>query len=102
MFDKIWSEHEVADGLLYIDLHLVHEVTSPQAFDGLRMAGRSRASSRPNARDRRPQRPHRRPEAARRSPTGSRRVQVETLERNCESSASRSTPSAPSDRESST
>src|SRR6476619_3222243 len=40
MFDKIWSDHEVADGLIYIDLHLVHEVTSPQAFDGLRLAGR--------------------------------------------------------------
>ncbi len=40
MFDKIWEAHEVADGLLYIDLHLVHEVTSPQAFDGLRLAGR--------------------------------------------------------------
>src|ERR1044072_6225084 len=38
MCDKIWGEHEVSDGLLYIDLHLVHEVTSPQAFDGLRMA----------------------------------------------------------------
>jgi 3-isopropylmalate/(R)-2-methylmalate dehydratase large subunit len=40
LFDKIWSAHEVAPGLLYIDLHLVHEVTSPQAFDGLRLAGR--------------------------------------------------------------
>ena len=40
MFDKIWKRHEVADGLIYIDLHLVHEVTSPQAFDGLRIAGR--------------------------------------------------------------
>ena len=40
LFDKIWEQHEVADGLIYIDLHLVHEVTSPQAFDGLRMAGR--------------------------------------------------------------
>jgi len=40
LFDKIWAAHEVAPGLLYIDLHLVHEVTSPQAFDGLRMAGR--------------------------------------------------------------
>ena len=40
MFDKIWDAHEVADGLIYIDLHLVHEVTSPQAFDGLRMEGR--------------------------------------------------------------
>jgi 3-isopropylmalate/(R)-2-methylmalate dehydratase large subunit len=43
--EKVWERHVVhrADGepdLLYIDLHLVHEVTSPQAFDGLRMAGR--------------------------------------------------------------
>src|SRR5690348_7051705 len=43
--EKIWDAHVVrsADGeptLLYIDMHLVHEVTSPQAFDGLRMAGR--------------------------------------------------------------
>ena len=41
LFDKIWEAHEVAHGLLYIDLHLVHEVTSPQAFDGLRLAGRT-------------------------------------------------------------
>ena len=45
LLDKIWDEHIVCvpDGrlpLLYIDLHLVHEVTSPQAFDGLRAAGR--------------------------------------------------------------
>ena len=45
MFDKIWDAHLVKEvegqpSLLYIDLHLVHEVTSPQAFDGLRMAGR--------------------------------------------------------------
>ena len=40
LFDKIWADHEVSDGLIYIDLHLVHEVTSPQAFDGLRLAGR--------------------------------------------------------------
>ncbi|HXZ40700.1 MAG TPA: 3-isopropylmalate dehydratase large subunit, partial [Terriglobales bacterium] len=45
LFDKIWDEHVVCvpSGrlpLLYIDLHLVHEVTSPQAFDGLRAAGR--------------------------------------------------------------
>ena len=44
--EKIWAEHVVrqADGepdLLYIDLHLIHEVTSPQAFDGLRLAGRT-------------------------------------------------------------
>ncbi|MET8143180.1 3-isopropylmalate dehydratase large subunit [Sphaerisporangium sp. NPDC005288] len=43
--EKVWEQHVVrrADGepdLLYIDLHLIHEVTSPQAFDGLRMAGR--------------------------------------------------------------
>jgi 3-isopropylmalate/(R)-2-methylmalate dehydratase large subunit len=40
MFEKIWDAHEVSEGLIYIDLHLVHEVTSPQAFDGLRLAGR--------------------------------------------------------------
>ena len=40
LFDKIWESHEVADGLIYIDLHLVHEVTSPQAFEGLRLEGR--------------------------------------------------------------
>jgi len=45
LYDKIWDEHLVevsADGtaLLYIDRHLVHEVTSPQAFEGLRLAGR--------------------------------------------------------------
>jgi len=45
LFEKIWDEHVVAapagqSSLLYVDLHLVHEVTSPQAFDGLRAAGR--------------------------------------------------------------
>lgn len=45
LFEKIWSRHVVANldvstVLLYIDRHLVHEVTSPQAFDGLRAAGR--------------------------------------------------------------
>jgi len=45
LFDKLWDSHKVADldgsgSLLYIDRHLVHEVTSPQAFDGLREAGR--------------------------------------------------------------
>ncbi len=45
LFDKIWDAHVVAGAdqgpeLLYIDLHLVHEVTSPQAFEGLRLAGR--------------------------------------------------------------
>ncbi len=41
MFEKIWEAHEVREELIYIDLHLVHEVTSPQAFEGLRMTGRS-------------------------------------------------------------
>jgi 3-isopropylmalate/(R)-2-methylmalate dehydratase large subunit len=40
LFDKIWATHEVAPSLLFIDLHLIHEVTSPQAFEGLRLAGR--------------------------------------------------------------
>ena len=47
--------------LLYIDLHLVHEVTSPQAFDGLRLAGRRRPPSRSHRRDDGPQRADRRP-----------------------------------------
>src|SRR6266571_7309050 len=45
LFEKLWDAHIVREftgqpTLLYIDLHLVHEVTSPQAFDGLRTAGR--------------------------------------------------------------
>jgi 3-isopropylmalate/(R)-2-methylmalate dehydratase large subunit len=40
MLDKVWADHEVGDELLYVDLHLVHEVTSAQAFEGLRLAGR--------------------------------------------------------------
>lgn len=45
LFDKLWANHVVREAsgeptLLYIDLHLIHEVTSPQAFDGLRVAGR--------------------------------------------------------------
>ena len=84
LFDKIWAAHEVAPGLIYIDLHLVHEVTSPQAFDGLRLAGRP---------VRRPDRTlatadHNVPTDG--TPVAARirdelsRVQVETLERNCE------------------
>ena len=83
LFDKLWSAHEVAPDLIYIDLHLVHEVTSPQAFDALRMAGRP---------VRRPDRTlatadHNVPTDG--TPVASRirdelsRVQVETLERNC-------------------
>ena len=46
LFDKIWEAHVVAEqpgepSLLYVDLHLVHEVTSPQAFSGLRARGLS-------------------------------------------------------------
>ncbi|MGH2888992.1 MAG: 3-isopropylmalate dehydratase large subunit [Solirubrobacteraceae bacterium] len=84
LFEKIWEAHEVASGLLYIDLHLVHEVTSPQAFDGLRLAGRT---------VRRPDRTlatadHNVPTDG--TPLAARikdelsRVQVQTLERNCE------------------
>ena len=45
MFEKVWQQHVVAEpegepALLYVDLQLVHEVTSPQAFDGLRLTGR--------------------------------------------------------------
>jgi 3-isopropylmalate/(R)-2-methylmalate dehydratase large subunit len=83
LFDKLWSAHEVAPGLIFIDLHLVHEVTSPQAFDGLRLAGRKL---------RRPDRTlatadHNVPTDG--TPVAARiadelsRVQVETLERNC-------------------
>ena len=45
MFEKIWNSHlvyeESENSIVYIDRHLVHEVTSPQAFDGLRMSSRS-------------------------------------------------------------
>ena len=86
LFDKIWESHLVDqqdDGtcLLYIDRHLVHEVTSPQAFEGLRQSGR----------------PVRRPDATlavpdHNVPTTDRsqriaeeqsRIQVETLQQNC-------------------
>jgi 3-isopropylmalate/(R)-2-methylmalate dehydratase large subunit len=81
--EKIWEAHEVAPGLLYIDLHLVHEVTSPQAFDGLRLAGR---------RVRRPDRTlatadHNTPTDGTPNAAAIKeelsRVQVQTLERNC-------------------
>src|ERR687883_766999 len=86
LFDKIWDQHEVAPGLLYIDLHLVHEVTSPQAFESLRLTGRT---------VRRPDRTL--ATADHNVPTDPRertaldaiadvlsRTQVEALERNCE------------------
>src|SRR4051794_6180728 len=84
MFEKIWEAHEVSEGLIYIDLHLVHEVTSPQAFDGLRLAGRPvrRADKTLATAD------HNTPTdgtmAARLIADQLSRVQVETLERNCE------------------
>jgi 3-isopropylmalate/(R)-2-methylmalate dehydratase large subunit len=83
LFEKIWEAHQVAPGLLYIDLHLVHEVTSPQAFDGLRLAGR---------RVRRPERTlatadHNTPTDGTPNAAAIKeqlsRVQVQTLERNC-------------------
>jgi 3-isopropylmalate/(R)-2-methylmalate dehydratase large subunit len=83
LFDKIWDAHEVAEGLLYVDLHLVHEVTSPQAFESLRLSGR---------RVRRPDRTlatadHNVPTdgstVAAQIADRLSRVQVETLERNC-------------------
>src|ERR1700758_140800 len=86
LYDKIWESHlvdEQADGtcLMYVDRHLIHEVTSPQAFEGLRVTGRK----------------VRRPDATlavadHNVPTSDRskgiqeedsRIQVETLEENC-------------------
>jgi 3-isopropylmalate/(R)-2-methylmalate dehydratase large subunit len=83
LFEKIWEAHEVAPGLLYVDLHLVHEVTSPQAFDGLRLAGRQvRRTDRTLATA-----DHNVPTDGTQAAAGIRdelsRVQVETLERNC-------------------
>ena len=86
LFEKVWNEHVVraSNGqppLLYIDLHLVHEVTSPQAFDGLRAAGR---------RVRQPQRTvatvdHNIPTAPRGTPITDPIAarQIEALQRNC-------------------
>src|SRR3954452_3536844 len=87
LFDKIWAAHEVAPGLLYIDLHLVHEVTSPQAFDGLRLGGRrGRPPDRTLATGRHhvPNVPTDGPPAAARIRDELSRVQVQTLERNCD------------------
>ncbi len=86
LFEKIWDAHVVHQepgrpALLYIDLHLVHEVTSPQAFEGLRLAGR---------RVRRPDRTvatpdHNVPTTDRSLPIADpiSRQQIETLRRNC-------------------
>ena len=86
LFDKLWDSHVVraeADGtvLLYIDRHLLHEVTSPQAFEGLRMAGRKpwRISSMLAVAD------HNVPTTARALGISDpiSRLQVETLDENC-------------------
>src|SRR3954463_2076180 len=84
--EKVWDEHVVrtADGepdLLYIDLHLIHEVTSPQAFDGLRLVGRSvRRPALPL-----PTEDHNVPTLDWDKPIADpvSRTQVETLRRNC-------------------
>jgi 3-isopropylmalate/(R)-2-methylmalate dehydratase large subunit len=93
---KIWDAHVVrsAEGepdLLYIDLHLVHEVTSPQAFDGLRMAGRTvrrpdltvatEDHNVPTTGITGPDTPLRGPASPVTDPVS--RVQVETLRKNC-------------------
>jgi len=86
LLDKIWDQHVVHQGdsgpaVLYIDLHLVHEVTSPQAFEGLRLAGRQ---------VRRPERTlatpdHNVPTSDRSLPIADpiSRKQIETLRENC-------------------
>ena len=87
MFEKIWESHSVHEtpgqpAILYVDLHLVHEVTSAQAFEGLRMASRT---------VRRPEMTvatmdHNVPTTERRLPIADpiSRKQVEVLRRNCE------------------
>ncbi|MCB9982081.1 MAG: 3-isopropylmalate dehydratase large subunit [Rhodospirillales bacterium] len=87
LFEKIWDDHVVdrqEDGtcLIYIDRHLVHEVTSPQAFEGLRMAGRGvrRTENTLAVMD------HNVPTTDRSQPIEQEdsRIQIETLRRNCE------------------
>src|SRR5882672_8840322 len=87
LFEKIWEEHVVHEephhpSLLYIDLHLIHEVTSPQAFAGLRDSGRKiRAPHRTYA-----TMDHNVPTTNRNLPIADldSKLQVETLRRNCE------------------
>ena len=87
LFEKIWNDHVVHaqdDGtcLIYIDRHLVHEVTSPQAFEGLRMAGRGvrRVENTLAVMD------HNVPTTDRSVPIEEEmsRIQVDTLRQNCE------------------
>ncbi len=86
LYDKLWEQHVVREdddgtALLYIDRHLVHEVTSPQAFEGLRLAGRKpwRASANLATPD------HNVPTTERSHGISDpvSRLQVETLDRNC-------------------
>jgi 3-isopropylmalate/(R)-2-methylmalate dehydratase large subunit len=86
LYDKLWDDHVVCyepDGsaLIYIDRHLVHEVTSPQAFEGLRLAGRKpwRTSANLAVAD------HNVPTAGREQGIADpiSRLQVETLDQNC-------------------
>ncbi len=87
LYDKLWDEHVVdveSDGtaLLYIDRHLVHEVTSPQAFEGLELAGRKvwRVSANLAVSDHNVPTNHREQGIA--DPVS--RLQVDTLDRNCD------------------
>ncbi len=89
LYDKIWDAHlvhEAEDGtcLLYIDRHLVHEVTSPQAFEGLRMAGRTRARAGEDHRRARPQRADHDPTAPTRA---SRTRRAASRSRRCDQNA---------------
>ncbi|NNF95713.1 MAG: 3-isopropylmalate dehydratase large subunit, partial [Halobacteria archaeon] len=88
LYDKLWDAHIVRDNgdgtaLLYIDRHLVHEVTSPQAFEGLRLAGRKpwRVGANLATPD------HNVPTTDRSQGIADpvSRLQVETLDANCES-----------------
>jgi 3-isopropylmalate/(R)-2-methylmalate dehydratase large subunit len=86
LYDKLWEVHEVRDNgdgtsLLYIDRHLVHEVTSPQAFEGLRLAGRKpwRVAANLATPDHNVPTTHRDKGIA--DPVS--RLQVETLDQNC-------------------
>jgi 3-isopropylmalate/(R)-2-methylmalate dehydratase large subunit len=86
LFDKIWESHvvhEQDDGtcLIYIDRHLVHEVTSPQAFEGLRQSGRK--VRRPDATLAVPDHNVPTTDRALRIAEEQSRIQVETLQQNC-------------------
>ncbi len=88
LYDKIWDSHVIDTGpegagtLLYVDRHLVHEVTSPQAFEGLRLAGRQ--VRRPGSTLAVPD--HNVPTEDRAAGISDEesRIQVETLQKNCE------------------